>query len=318
MSYKPIFDPIKDRSLDPDRCFLCGVGINKKNRSAEHIFPDWLLKKFDLWDERLVLLNRTSIPYREIKIPCCKECNNIHLGKLEAIMERATDGGYEKFSKLPKEKVFLWLQKIFYEMLYLELRLFFDRSDEKKGTIINKEMLETYRMCHLFLQSARINTRFHEPYPWSVFIFKLQKNGQTKLDFDFKDDIFSLNIAIRMGDIGVIACLQDNNSQEQIFEDEFRKIKKHSLHPMQFNELIARIFYKESLRNRIPKYMTFLGKDHLEIVSLPLVGLSSKPIYDDWILSEYAKWVSLYLNMDYNQCFEPPDKVFSTLKDILK
>jgi hypothetical protein len=36
-----------------------------------------------LWNQSIVLLNQTEIPYRLLKIPCCSECNNEHLGRLE-------------------------------------------------------------------------------------------------------------------------------------------------------------------------------------------------------------------------------------------
>jgi hypothetical protein len=216
---------------------------------------------------------------------------------------------------LPKQKIFLWLQKIYYQILYLELRLLFDPAKSNAGTIIDKKTLSEYRMCHLFLQATRIKVKYHKPYPWSVFVLKVQEYDQKELNFDFKDNPFLLTIAVRMGDIGIIACLQDNNAQEYIFGDIFRKIKKIPLHPMQFNELIAQAFYKESLRNRTPKYITLLGKNHLEVVSMPLGGFSSKPIYDNWIQSEYAKYLSFFCRLDYNQVYKPPNKVWSILYD---
>ena len=315
MAYVPIYDPMKSKSLERNRCFLCGCKLTKLNRTDEHIFPKWLLNRYKLWNHMLTLLNGKSIQYRKIKISCCKDCNNVHLGKLERPIERASKHGYNKFCKLPKEKIFLWLQKIFYQILYMELRLLFDLKDDKKGTIIDRETIERYRMCHLFLQATRLKVKFNKPLPWSIFVFRVQEYDKKELNFDFKDNILFLTIALRMNDIGIIACLQDNNFQEQSFGSYFRKIKKISLHPIQFNELIAQVFYKESLRNRIPKYIVHLGKDHLEVISMPLAGMSSKPIYDKWIPAEYARWLSNYCNLDYNHIYKPPDKVWTILFD---
>jgi hypothetical protein len=38
---------------------------------------------FELWDQPLSLLNRTDIPYRQLEIPCCKECNECWLSPVE-------------------------------------------------------------------------------------------------------------------------------------------------------------------------------------------------------------------------------------------
>ena len=70
---------IKDRSFGRSTCFLCARRLGSKNRSDEHIFPKWLQARFDLWNERLTLINGTTIPYRSLVVPCCKICNNHHL-----------------------------------------------------------------------------------------------------------------------------------------------------------------------------------------------------------------------------------------------
>lgn len=313
MPKNSIYDPIKNKSLEKNRCFLCGIKLTKTNRTEEHIFPRWLLNRYDLWNNTLVLLNRKSIQYRKIKIPSCKKCNSVHLGKLEKTIEQASRKGYREFIRVPKVRIFQWLQKIYYQILYMELRLLFNPAKKTEGTIIDKETLKRYRMCHLFLQSIRIKVKFHKPYPWSIFIFKVQEYKENKLNFDFKDNLFFLTIAIRLGDIGIIGCLQDNNAQEMMFKDYFRKIRRITLHPFQFDEIIAKVFYKESLRNRTPKYIYMLGKDQLEVVSMPLGELSSKPIYDDWNQAEYAKFVSVFCGLDHSLVYQPPDKVWSIL-----
>lgn len=62
-------------------CFICGESPNEKEFNNEHIIPDWLLKKFDLHSENIILPNKTKILYGNYKVPCCKECNTV-LGKV--------------------------------------------------------------------------------------------------------------------------------------------------------------------------------------------------------------------------------------------
>jgi hypothetical protein len=42
-----------------------------------------LQERFGLANQHLTLLNGTLIPYRQLTVPCCQTCNNVHLSKLE-------------------------------------------------------------------------------------------------------------------------------------------------------------------------------------------------------------------------------------------
>lgn len=52
-----IFEQLESNRFDESSCFLCGTNLNKTNRTLEHVFPKWIQKKFDLWDQKISLLN---------------------------------------------------------------------------------------------------------------------------------------------------------------------------------------------------------------------------------------------------------------------
>ena len=314
-NFSEFYDPIKNGHLEKGHCFLCGKKINKTNRTEEHIFPLWLLKRYNLLTQTITLPNGKHRQYKKIKIPCCRNCNSTYLGKLEDRIKRTADSGYSQFDKIPKVYIFQWLLKIYYQLLYMDMNLLLDPKNNSDKSIIDKEFLERYKMCHFFLQSIRIKSNFHKPFPWSIFIFKLQKHKDCKLNFDYKDDMDRLTIAIRMDDIGIIACLQDNNTQEIMFNKNFELYKTIALHPIQFDELIAKIFYKNSLIERLPKYIIMSGKNGFEFVSLPLQGASTTPIYRDWSQREYAMFFSFFMKIPFEKCYIPPNKVLSFLYD---
>ena len=112
------YDPRDHRYLRKDRCFLCGVKLTPTTRTAEHVFPKWLLNRYGLWDHRISLLNRTDISYRQVRVPSCKRCNNVFLGALERRVRRAVEGGYEAFNTLSRPVIFQWLTKIYFQILY--------------------------------------------------------------------------------------------------------------------------------------------------------------------------------------------------------
>lgn len=147
---------------------------------SEHVFPKWLLNRYRLWDAQLTLLDGTSISYRKIKIPSCKTCNGVYLGALERRIEDAVRGGYEVFKRLPRGVVFQWLTKIFFQILYLEMRLAMDVRDLNRGTILTTEFLDEFRLEHALLNSVRVPVRVSSPPPWSCSSCRLRCQGRER------------------------------------------------------------------------------------------------------------------------------------------
>ena len=304
-------------SFTYDKCFLCGHVLGRK-KTTEHVFPKWLQQTFNLMNQEIHLLNRTTIPYRKLTIPCCQSCNTIYLATVENIIKQHYQMGFLEFEKLDKFLIFQWIAKIFYGLLFKELSLRFERSDPTQGFITDPELLSGLRTLHTFLQSIRMPFEFSGFHPWSIFMVETHSYGDTR-DFDYHDEIFTLTFSIRMGEIGIIACLEDNGAQEEIFSDYFEKFKGVKLHPTQFDELVAKVTYKAHLMNRVPKYTMMLPKKEGEkviVLASSLQGFSTLPIFDDWNQRDYAAYLTMQWNkygMRFEDIFREPNMVMSNL-----
>jgi len=310
------YDPRIDRSLTLDGCFLCGSRLTPQSGTEEHVFPRWLLRKFNLWDAELNLLNGTSIRYPRLRIPCCRTCNGNYLGPLEQRIRTASEAGIQAFDSLDRAHVYQWLLKMFYGIMFKEMFLLVDRKDPLSGAIVLPDFFEDFHTSHAMLQSIRFQTEWTPNPPWSIFTFECHAYPEPGRNFDFYDSFVSMAVAVRMGPIGVIACLQDNNSQEQLYADYFRKFQSFPLHPIQFTELVCRVLYMQSRQNRVPKYMTRLPdaiNPTMQVISLPLGGLSSKPVYDEWQQEQYAHVLAQFTGIPFEILFAPPDQVISWL-----
>lgn len=316
---KQVYRPFDSMTFTNEHCFLCGVSLADQ-ASAEHVFPKWLLNRYNLWNERIALLNGTDLPYRQMTIPCCVPCNNNYLSSLERAIENAISEDYNGVAKLEEIKIFQWISKIFYGILFRELSLLADRRDPLAGFITTPEALERYKFLHIFLQSIRIPTTFVGDTPWSIFVVETHSYDQ-KLDFDYHDNIQFLTFSIRMGAVGIIACLQDNGSQKDMFDDYFNKFKDMKLHPIQFDELYAKVTYKASLMNRNPSYIiNFPSRETEEItvITMPIMGMSSKPLYEDWEQRDYAYFLEHYWSkggLTFDMIFTEPNRVLTYLEN---
>ncbi len=133
---------------DDRHCFLCGADTPKITQ--EHVFPKWLQNRYNLWNQKIGLLNRTLIRYRELLIPCCSTCNNEDLSSLESQIAIAVQGGYGACTVLDKRLLYLWVGQLFYGILRKEISLALDRSRPSDGTILPSTTLEGFSNLHLF------------------------------------------------------------------------------------------------------------------------------------------------------------------------
>lgn len=246
-------------------CFLCGIEFNKENESEEHVIPRWLQHKHDLWNQKLSLINKTTIPYRKLKIPCCKECNNVYLNNIEKEIER-TSVSFEEFIKTDRRTIFIWLVKLYYGLLFKNLSLVVDFREPSKGTLVTPEQLAKYKMLHEFLQSTRTKTEFSNEV-FSLFIFKLHLDPRNdrKYDFFFTDDLLRSQLAIQIGELGIICCIGEDGIIADAINDYVAPYQTHQITSVQFGELIAHIFYQRALLLVPPTYilMKGMGKSHI-------------------------------------------------------
>jgi hypothetical protein len=315
-------DPVEPfKVADDSRCFLCGEEYAEGQRTDEHVFPSWLLNNYKLWDQKLTLLNGTAIPYRQVRIPCCRKCNNEHLSILENTVERAVTAGFDAFAKLPDVVAFQWLTKIFVQILRLETRLPLERSTPDVGFIVAQETLDDFALCHWLLSSVRrsISLQIADGQLWSIFRFRCQESTKdVRTNFDFMDNVPRLGIAIRMGQIGLVASLQDCGANWAIGRTYWRRIAKAvSLHPYQFREIACSVFYKQHTMTRLPKFVTVFEPTPL-VIALPLQGLSQAPIFGDWDQAMYGRLLASYLPIDFDPEAAARGQAWTFIRDARK
>lgn len=95
--------------------------------TVEHVVPKWLQRRFDLWNQSLVLPNGTSLPYRQVTVPVKRE----HNASFGAIESRISEG------KFVPDELYLWALKIHIGLLYRDARLRARQFDPSSNTILS-------------------------------------------------------------------------------------------------------------------------------------------------------------------------------------
>lgn len=242
-----------DLQTSDDCCFLCGA--RTAPITQEHVFPKWLQKRYNLWDQRIGLLNNTNIQYRDLRIPCCSTCNNEELSRLEATVSSAVASGYDSCTTLDERFLYLWAGKRLYGVLRKEMSLLHDRSCPAEGNIISEATLKSFSNLHLFLQGIREKHFFSSAPPYSVLLCNLHDLGPCR-NYSIRDSLVYMTVAIRMGEVGVIVAFEDAGLSAQSYGRYLTEVSGRKLHPIQFDELYAKVTYQASLMEGGVKYHT--------------------------------------------------------------
>ena len=154
----------------------------------------------------MTLLNGTSIPYRNLTVLCCIECNTGFLSKIENSVQPVFQRGGVSSDEV-KLALARWLSKILIGLLVKETSLSFDRSKPSLGTIVEPGFIDELRHCHFVMQSARKTTSFrclHNEFPFSLYSYRVS-NYRKNHEFDLSTNIAGQSVSIRIGQLGLIS-----------------------------------------------------------------------------------------------------------------
>jgi hypothetical protein len=311
-----LYSAIHDHDFSENTCFLCGAILTSSNRADEHVISKWVQGRYDLWDQKIALLNGTLIPYRQLTIPCCSECNTKKLSQVEDRVRSAIENGYEAVAKLDSETLFIWLGKMFYGMLYRELFLTMDRSSTDSVQIVSQDDMETFQMHHYFIQCCRVPMEFvcsDGEFPWTIYVFQLQELDDRRAGWDFRDDINNRTLFVRLGSVGMLAAF-DCGAISVDAGNTFSQFSKYLLHPLQFEELGARFFYMASRLNRSPKIIIGESDSKLKVMLMPMAGLSMEPVFNKWEPKNYVQFLSYFTQGPVEQIHPSDGSIMTWLR----
>jgi hypothetical protein len=286
-----LFHAVRDHNFERDICFLCG---DRAGRTVEHVIPKWLQRSFELWDQRIRLLNGTLIPYRALVVPCCGVCNGQHLASLEREVSERVDAGATAVRGMNRVRLAQWLLKVFYGFVYREVFLPSDRSRAESGTILSATDMENFQLLHYILQSIRIPMRFtgySDDVPASIFVFELKEARER--GFDYKDDVVHQCMALRIGRVGVLVAF-DMGAQAVEGAEFFSRFFDHALHPLQFDELAANLFAKARSLSVVPKVMFSESPNGIRFDALPMCVSPFREIFEDLEMDTVADLLSRF------------------------
>ncbi|MGA2491469.1 MAG: hypothetical protein ABSF67_00810 [Roseiarcus sp.] len=316
-----IEDVLRARDIR-SQCPLCGRDVSEAPHTEEHIFPGWLQQHHDLLNRRLTIPNLIGKTYKTVKIGICAHCNNETFSRLETRISRALTSAHPfvEARGLDRDDVAAWIGKI----LWLNARKSNSVQDHRTrhktkpeqilpsallpGLLYTGMLLRCFahgklmRACHV--DDPSMPLRLLGP-AYSLYIHEIDRRDDRFESFDFVDNSLIAGAAIRSGDVGMI-CLFDGGLHARFLSDRYSYLDGHPLHPMQFNELTARIFYDQTLLDPPACRVTYYWNEPLNAIFAETSGSADlgpyrRDLHDPALL---ARMLGFYT------CQEPEDLLF--------
>ena len=281
-----LYQPFQQSGFGSKQCFLTGQSLASAQERI-HVFPEWLMDRYNLRQQPFKLLDESMATYADMTIPCAANVNQQYLEPLEATIADAFAGGYDALRAVDELQLFQWAGKLMYGIIFNEVQRAITQSAAQGDEFnISQSILHKFSNLHTMLQSINLPVKIEDFKPYSLFLFKV---NNPEAEFAYRDEINTLTFSIRLGNFGLIICLQDNGANQHYHKDILAKIAGQCLHPIQFEEFCGRVFYSAYLFNRLPEYHILPVADEIYIEAMPLRGMSSKPVFDDWQNKTYGQ-----------------------------
>jgi hypothetical protein len=283
-----LYDPFDQMRFGQDTCFLCGAPTTPAD--AVPAFPQWLMQHYKFADKQLLLLDKSTITFRELTIPACPVCRGQHLEPLEQKIKAAHQQGLAGFRALPERDLFLWLARMFYGILVREL------INEQHPLIKpehavseNPKMLTKFQSLFKLLQALRVPIEFDDFTPFSLFILE-QDDTPDEPAFEYRDELNTMMFSLKMGQVVLVCHLLDNGVLTKALRPVWEDIKDKALHPIQVGEFTARAYYAAYLFNLIPEFFARKANpDDAFLTYDSLVDDITMPVFNPWENQAYAK-----------------------------
>ncbi|MFT6850109.1 MAG: hypothetical protein ACJATA_000915 [Sphingobacteriales bacterium] len=312
MKTQNLYNPFKEHKFSNAICSISGKALTSP-KDALTVWPKWIMKEYGLGEKKQTMLDDSSKNLDEFVIPCSPGIKSM----FEAIdhkVEKAFADGIDAIQAIGNETWCVWFGRIFYGYLYHEVIAVLgnDRPDAYVGEALNEKFTSWFELFRGLLMGAR-----PEGFEvCSVFKFKVDTT-RTEENFEFRDELKTQNFTLRLGEIGIIISFLDQGLLEETFENLSIKTSSQILHPAQFNEWEANVYYGAYLIGETPIYSVVSEGDE-SIIKRSERKASKRTILMDWegkMFSQVLEAVWKKFGVPKNTIFHEPDEVKSYLLD---
>lgn len=245
-------------------CFVCGRSRYETSFNDEHILPRWLLKKYALFGRTISLPNLSGFRYGQYTVPCCADCNALLGARLEQRVSQLLAGGMRVVGEYVERRgaglFFLWIALIFLKT-HLRDREFRFHLDQRKGDAPIADFYDWADLHHIHCLVRSVYTgAVIEPTAFGSCLILEAKTEPLYEHFDYADLYQPQSVLLRVGDVCIIAVLNDSGAAFSKFLPDLEKLTG-ALGPLQLREVFAHLAFINTKLKVRPQFRSRLGRD---------------------------------------------------------
>lgn len=240
-------------------CFICGAAPHERKFNNEHILPEWLLRRYNLFSKNIILPNAVTIRYDQYTVPCCAECNSLMGEVVEKPISEVVRSGMnainEFISKGNMLKMFVWMGLI-YLKTHLKDRAFRFHQDTRKG---NAHIADEYDWEYLHHIHSVVRCFYTgctiEPEAIGSFLIIPIKPQVSSEKFDYGDLYLAQTMLLRLDDVAMLTVFNDSGGVINYFWQKLEKITG-PVSELQLREIMVELAYLNLHLSERPTFLT--------------------------------------------------------------
>lgn len=228
-----------------DCCFICGASQSDTVFNDEHVWPNWLLRQFELHNEVINLGNDTTFSYSRYTTICCAKCNSRMGKEIESPAKKILSLSAKEIKTALKDSskqliLYRWLASIFLKV-HLKNRSFRMELDRRidAGQIADNYDWSTLHQLHAVVRSFYTGIHVDSSATGSLFAVESQSHIASDL-FDHMEIYNTKSMFVRMNKIALFVGFDDAQRPMRVLRKIRRKIT-HPLNRFQVYELFAEL-----------------------------------------------------------------------------
>lgn len=253
-------------------CLICGAHPNSRSFNREHILPNWILKKYNLFNTSIGLPNQKKKSYAEYTIACCSDCNTLMSATFENEISKQVELGFDSFSSFVKNGaetlVFQWICLIFLKMHLKDYEIKYEPDTRRNNPNSIAEQLYDIEAIHFIHIVAR---SFYTNAKWMGNVcgtLKILKSADISQGFNLRDNYQTKTILLKLGEITIIANLTDSKQCGNLIEESlFQRIGP--INDVQGLEIAAYLCVLQMRLISRPKFNSGIKSDMYYIFAFP-------------------------------------------------
>jgi hypothetical protein len=220
-------------------CFVCGRAESPDVAfNDEHVVPQWILRRYKMYDQTISLPNGRSLMYGRYTVPCCEDCNRALGRVVEEPIKELLSGGIDAVEKRLTPGLggllFCWCALIF---LKTDLNVKWN-PDPRKGEHFSIGQTYDWQSLHHIQCMARLPVVGTQLGYGSVGTLMIREARSPKGgSYDYGDFSFAYSSMLQLDDLAIFAVMNDAKMCEQVLASDFRRLGR--LSPLQTRELLA-------------------------------------------------------------------------------